>query len=167
MKRLMIAVLMLVFVGVGLAQNTSQLNSAGNPTAERARLFKTHTNYGIGTGDTTGFVTVNLPGWASDPLLCSEVYIIGVATDSVAAAVAVIGSNGTLTSTTVSYADSLVGTNNTDNRVTIVLKSSTLNRLAGCTRLKLGVVYATAGHANANGTTTGRTVKWYIGYKYP
>ncbi len=164
MKTMIVAFLLMLTVTVGLAQNTSQLNAGQTtPTAERWRLFKTYSPFTATSDDTTGWVTINLPGWTSDPLLCSEVAIIGVATDSIAADVYVIGRNSTQTSTTVTYADSLVGTSNSDNRTTIVLKSSTLNRLAGCTQFKVGTVF----RASGNGTTTGRTMRWGIYYRYP
>lgn len=162
MKKLILLVLMLnAYV---YSQNTSQLNAnQQGATAERARLFKTYTNFvGGTTGDTTGYVTINLPGWTSDPLLTSVVYLINVATDSIAADCSVQGRNGTLTSVTSTYVDSLVGTSNTSNIKVITLKDNATNRLAGCTQFKVGTVF----RASGNGTTTGRSSKWYIMYKF-
>lgn len=168
MKKIIMALLLVLMVSVGLAQNTSQLPGSNAPTAERARLFKTYNPYTATSDDTTGFVTVNLPGWGSDPLLCSEVRLILVSTDSIAADIYVIGRNGTLTTPTVVYADSIVAsdsltTMNAGSRKIITLRSSATDRLAGCTQFKVGTVF----RATGQGTTTGRTAKWYILYKYP
>lgn len=159
MKRFIVAVLMFVPL-LGMAQNTSQLNGTFGWTAENARLFKTYTTFTATSDDTSGYPTINVAGMGSDPLLCREVRLIGVATDSVAADVYAIGRNSTLTGVTVTYADSIVGTSNTSNTAVIVLRSSTIDRLTGCTQFKLGTVFRAAGQ----GTTTGRTLKWYIQY---
>lgn len=169
MKKALFLVLMLSLVGISFAQNTSQLNGQPNPTAERARLFKTYTTYTATSDDTTGFVTVNLPTWTSDVLLCSEVRLIWVSTDSVNADLYVIGRNGTLTTPTVTYADSIVigdslatGSNNGSRKI-VTLRSSATDRLAGCTQFKVGTVF----RATGQGTTAGRTTKIYVMYKYP
>lgn len=162
MKRFFIVAILTVIPVLLFAQNTSQLNCGQvGFTAERARLEKTFTNFTATSDDTSGYFTINVPGWASDPLLCPDVRLIGVATDSISADVYVLGRNGTLTTAiTASYADSIVGTSNTSNTTVIVLKAQGTDRLSGCTQFKVGTVF----RATGQGTTSGRTMKWYLEY---
>lgn len=162
MKKLILLALMLFSVEA-YSQGALRANMT-TAVGSRARLEKTYTNFTATSDDTSGYFTIDVPGWTSDPLFCSQVVLLGVATDSVAADVNVIGRNGSLTSDiTVSYADSIVGTSNTSNTSTIILRNSTTNRLNGCTQFKVGTVF----RATGQGTTTGRTMKWYLLYVFP
>lgn len=160
MKKVIFCVLMLLGV---IGASAQDLQGTHLFLANKAQLFQTYTTYTATSDDTTdNFVSLTIdPVLKTDVLLASEVRLIGVATDSVAADVYVIGSNSFLTSLTETYADSLVGTSNTSNIAVITLRSSTIDRLAGKTRLKVGTVF----RATGQGTTAGRTTKWYILWK--
>ena len=164
---LLVAIILVLIPTSLLAQNTSQLNAGQvGPTSERARLFKTYTDYLSTSDDTTGFVTINVPAWTSDPLLCSEVVLLALATDSVNADVNVIGRNGTLTSVTNTYVDSITIASNTGGTKAIVLRNNATERFTSAeTQIKVGTVFRNA--ASDLGTTTGRTLKWYIMYVFP
>lgn len=163
MKKLLLLVLMLSAVNV-FAQDHSKLNATQTTVgAGRASLFKSYTNFTATSDDTTGYVTVSVPGWTSDALLCREVRLIIVATDSIADDIYVIGRNSYNTNITSTYADSLVGTSNSLNTAVITLKSSTLDRMPGCTQFRVGNVF----RATGQGTTSGRTLKCYIMYIAP
>lgn len=144
------------------AQGTSQLDGTYGWTAERGRLYKTHTTFTATSDDTTGYVTINVAGFGADPLLAREVDLILVATDSVSADVYVIARNSFLTSVTSTYSDSIIGTSNTSNIKVITLKGTTLDRFSstGVTQFKVGTVF----RASGQGTTAGRTLKQYIKY---
>ena len=142
--------LLLVFLTVGAYAQQNRLN----PRIGKEDAFKTYTTFTATSDDTTAFVTVPVV----DPLLAKEVILIGIATDSIAADVYAIGRNSARTSVTETYADSIIGTSNTSNIVRIVLKDNATNRLEGCDQFKLGTVF----RASGNGTTAGRTFKWFL-----
>lgn len=134
---------------------------------ERAKLFKTFTTFTATSDDSTGFVTVPV----YDVLNASEVVFIAKQTDSVSADLYFLGFNMGVTDSagTVEeidmYADSIsINVNNgaingTSPKYTVIpLKDATVNRLAGCTSFKVGTVFK----ATNNGTTAGRTLKYYI-----
>jgi len=155
-KFLLLIITCLAFVG---ASAQTELRGTSGPMATIAFNFKTYTNYTGSTADTTGFIKLSEPVLGADFLLWNKVYLIGVATDSVAADVYVIGRNGRLTTQiTKTYADSIKGTSNTLNTVVILVEGFATDRLPGCTQVRVGTVFRGSG----NGTTTGRTMKWYF-----
>ena len=156
MKKILFVALMLLGTGVVFSQD---IGGADVFLANRAMLFKTYTTFTATSDDTTGFISLTTdPILKTDVLLARLVYLLGVATDSIASDVYCNGTNQSQTGFTTTYADSLVGTSNTANRVVITLKSYTIDRLAGSTQLKVGTVF----RATGQGTTAGRTLKWYL-----
>jgi hypothetical protein len=87
-----------------------------------------------------------------------EVGIITVATDSVSVELAFVGSNSLVAAVSDSYADTLTGTSNTSNTRVTMLKDDTVNRLEGCDKFTLALDFLASG----NGTTAGRTCKFYL-----
>lgn len=150
-----ISVLVLMLVVAGFALSQSQ--GSNNFQAQNAFLFKTYSPFTATSDDTTGIVSVS-PPLSADVLLAREVRLLGVCTDSLAADVYVIGYNRTQTAVTTTYTDSLVTTSNTGTFKVIDLRAPGVNRLAGCTEFKVGTVF----RATGQGTTTGRTMKWYL-----
>jgi len=158
MKHLMFVALLILVASVATAQIVPG-NFAG------AYLFKTYTTFTATSDDTSGFVT-----FGPDVVLnASEVALVAVATDSVNADVNVIGTNRNLLNAAgarvavTTYADSLnvgttVWTTTTPYLKVITLKDGVINRLAGCTDFKVGTVF----RATLQGTTAGRTLKWYL-----
>jgi hypothetical protein len=162
MTKYIVALLLIIgLVSTGFAQ--SEVHADGHIVADGGRLFKTYSAFTATSDDTTGYVTINIPGFVADPLLCPLVRLVGIATDSVAADVYVLGRNRNLTAFTASYADSIVGTSNTSNTTVITLRAHGTDRLAGCTQFKVGTVF----RATGQGTTAGRSLKWYIMYRLP
>ena len=157
MKKIIVAILLL-FPAIVFSQ---ELNAGDAWRGERGKLFKSYAPFTATSDDTSGFVTIDIPGLVSDPLMCSEVRLLGVATDSISADVYVNGTNRKITSITASYSDSIIGTSNTLNIVVISIKANGLDRIPGCTEFKVGTVF----RATGNGTTSGRTMKWYVMYK--
>lgn len=164
MKKLLLLILILTVVGVSFSQDGSKMNANNQPVVYgRAYQFKAYTNYTATSDDTTGYVTISVPGWTTVPLGCSIVRLLCVATDSIADDIYVVGRNDYVTSITSTYADSLVGTSNTLNTAVITLRAHGVDRMPGCTQFKVGNVF----RATGQGTTTGRTYKMYIQYKFP
>lgn len=156
MRKILFVALMLLGTGVVLAQDIGGSNAF---LANRAMLFKTYTNFTATSDDTTGFISLTTdPILKTDVLFARQVILLGVATDSISADVYCNGTNQSQTGFTTTYADSLIGTSNSANRVVITLRSSTVDRLTGSTQLKVGTVF----RASGQGTTSGRTLKWYL-----
>jgi hypothetical protein len=146
-------------------------------------LVKTYTTYTTASNDTTGWLAIKDPVIGDRPLLASELYAIWVSTDSTHATVNFIGGNntlsdvatnslssGTIGTTAISnftYIDSLPLPGNKAYTSTlpyvhvITLKSPSIDRLPGCTRLKIGTVFINA----ANQGNSARTGKWYLKWK--
>lgn len=144
-----------LFFWTGNAQEIINLGESN--TAITAWNFKTHTNYVATTDDTTGYISLG----QFDPLWASEVGLIAVATDSINATVNVIGRNGALTSVTDTYTFELELISNTGGSLVTMLKDPTVNRLEGMTQFRVGTVY----DSDSLGTTSGRTLKWYLFWK--
>ena len=159
MKWLLAVILTLTLATMAYSQ-ADVLRGVAGPAVGRGMLIDSHTNYAnTTTHDTTGYVTTSDPVLGADfYAACSEVFLVGVSTDSASFDVNVIGRNSYLTTVTTTYADSFNTTSNTGTFKVITLKDATLDRLAGCTQFKFG---ATA-RATLNGTTSGRTLKWYV-----
>jgi len=173
MKQYILLALTLIVVSSVFGQDEGPMTGPRQSYAERARLFKTYTTFTATSDDTSGWVTIACPGFESEPLLMPEVYLIAVATDSVAADIYVLGRNNSISGTlygtddsvgtaTSPYADSLRIYGNVVKKV-ITLKSSTVNRLPGSTQFRVGTVFRAAGQ----GTTAGRTLKWYVMWNKP
>lgn len=157
MKLLLSLGLMLLVVGTVFSQGDIQGNQLF--LGSSAQLFKTYTTFTATSDDTTGYLSLQIdPVLKTQILLASEVRLLGVGTDSVAADVYVIGRNKTLTGITATYADSIVGTSNTSNTKVINLRTPDTDLLDGCTEIKVGTVF----RATGQGTTAGRTLKWYL-----
>jgi hypothetical protein len=160
MKKL---VILFVLVAFGVSFTYSQVK---NNMTLRAKLLKTYTNPANASDDTTGFITVSnvkvLDG--------SYVGIFCVATDSVQAAVYVIGSNSAIPGSKLVYADSistiLFGVNGKAAFATtpyfkgITLRGGGVDRLSGCDQFKIGTVFPAGADSNPYDAT--KTVKWYL-----
>jgi len=161
MKRFLVVALVLILAVSAFAQTKPGIY-------ERAKLLKTYTTY-LATSDDTLSASVNAAG-LGDLLQAREYGLIAVATDSVSADVyvdpynaAISDASGNLEKVGSAYADSLVpGTGVWTTALpyikVIQLKSPTVDRLPGATQFKIGTVF----RATLNGTTAGRTLKWYL-----
>lgn len=154
MKKLMLCALMLM----PLSLFGQEITKDGYGVAAiDAWNFKSYTNFTATSDDTSGYLAI---GGFPDILTSREVILIAVATDSVATDLQFIGRNRTLTSVTESHTagDSLVGTSNTSNIFRIVIKDAATNLLEGLDEFRVGNVF----RASGQGTTTGRTLKFYL-----
>lgn len=161
MKKLFLTIVTLFCVVSGFAQ----VNLGQNSLLYKAELFKTYTNFTATSDDTTGWVTVPV----TEVLAAREVILLGISTDSIQANVYVVGRNDILTNITTTVTDSITtlgagatawSSTNPKTKV-ITLKTNGTNNLPGCTQFKVGTVFGVAG---SQGTTTGRTMKWYLYY---
>ena len=118
------------------------------------------TNFTSTSDDSSAYITASNGGIGTKIGLCREVYLVAVATDSVAIDVTLRLRNASLTTQTTTYTDSVVGTSNTNNIKIITLKNASTNRLTFYDEVKWIADY----RASGNGTTTGRTMKWYLWY---
>jgi hypothetical protein len=162
MKHLVILLGLILFASPIFAQD---IGGDGSFRANKAQLFKTYTTYTASSDDTSGYITINAPALATSLLLASEVSLIWVSTDSTAADVNVIATNDYLTTVkfttytdSIVVSDSVAAGSNAGTQKVIVLKSPTVNRFPGATRVKVGTVFRAAGQ----GTTAGRTGKWFV-----
>jgi hypothetical protein len=164
MKHLWVICLVVLMAGSLLAQNSRP------GVYDRAQLLKTYTNYTVSTADTT--VWFSYP----DLLNCREVYLIAYATDSVHAAVVVMGRNTALPAAATTkyedaYTDSLGLALSTAGVTTalaprvrvIPLKDATVDRLEGCNQFRISTIGVSAAHM---GTTTGRVLQYYLAWHY-
>ena len=162
MKHLVILLGLILFVTPIFAQDIS---GDGSFRANKAQLFKTYTTYTATSDDTSGYITINVPSLGTVAFMAQEVALIWVSTDSAAADVNVIATNDYLTTVKfTTYTDSIVASdsvaagNNSGTQKVIVLKSPTVNRFPGATGVKVGTVF----RATGQGTTAGRTGKWFV-----
>lgn len=155
MKKLILFLALILAALPVFAQSVE--NDAWDVVRVDAWNFKTYTNFTASSDDTSGYIAI---GSIPDILASREVIFIAVATDSVATDLSFQGRNRTLTSVTESHTggDSLVGTSNTSNIFRIVIKDAATNLLEGLDEFKVGSVF----RASGNGTTTGRTLKFYL-----
>src|SRR3990167_4019004 len=110
MKQLVILLGLILFASPIFAQD---IGGDGSFRANKAQLFKTYTTYTATSDDTSNYITV-VPPIGSDVLLCREVRLIAVWTDSLTADINVIGINGYLTGVSATaYTDSIISTSNT------------------------------------------------------
>lgn len=162
MKKIALLGVLLLVASLGFAQQ-NVTNLGIYDLATPAYMVKAYSNYTATSDDTTGTIT-----WGTYPILFnSEVYLVGVATDTIQAAVYVIGSNRDLPYVKVVHTDSISSITHyyTDAAITatnpvvhvITLKNQTINVLGGCTDFKIGDVFTAY-----EGTTSGRTMKWYV-----
>jgi hypothetical protein len=154
---------------LGLLLLTSQVypqDISGGPNfrANKAQVFKSYATYTASSDDTSGYITIE-PPLGTNVLLANEVSLIWVSTDSASADVNVIATNDYLTTVKfTTYTDSIVVSDsvaaglNSGTQKIIVLKSPTINRFPGATRVKVGTVF----RATGQGTTAGRTGKWFV-----
>ena len=160
MKQLVILLGLILLVSPVFAQD---IGGDGSFRANKAQLFKTYTTYVATSDDTSNYITI-VPPIGADILLCREVRLIAVSTDSVNADINVIGINGYLTSIApTAYTDSIVAsdsltTMNAGSKKIITIKGTALDRLIGATQMRVGTVF----RATGQGTTAGRTLKWYV-----
>lgn len=178
MKKLMLLALLLVIPSIMFSQ-AMKIGSYGL-RANSGELVKTYTTYLSTTDDTTAWITISDPEIGSTPLLCRELEIFAIATDSVHADVYVIGRNDVFTTyttnsleTNTTYADSLIGWANKAYSATLPyikairlkgdnVQAGVRNALSGCTQFKIGTNCKGAGE---QGTTAGRTLKWYVKWR--
>ena len=160
MKKL-IVVLLVLFAATAMAQPLHP--------AERGAFVKQWATYGSSTGDTTGYISMIGTMPIKD---LKEVGLLFTATDSVQAAVYVIGKNskilvGTVAPMPATYTDSISTILWLVNGHTalaarpyfkaIMLKDATVNRLSGCDAFKVGVVFTAASSDRA-----ARVTKLYL-----
>ena len=159
MKQLVILLGLILFASPIFAQD---IGGDGSFRANKAQLFKTYTNYTATSDDTSAYITI-VPPIGSDVLLCRELRLIAVSTDSIVADVNVLGINGYLSSMPIAaYTDSIVASDSlatlaAGSKKIITIKGTALDRLIGATQVRVGTVF----RATGQGTTTGRTLKWY------
>ncbi len=157
MKKLSLVVVLALIASVAYSQRVM--------SPIKAQLFKTYTNYTSSSDDTSGYVTVPVVS----PLEASEVGIIAVSTDSVEADIQALGRNSQLTTITAVAIDSITTLGGgavawsatTPKTKVFMLKGPGVNLLAGCDQFKVGMVF----HPH-EGTSTGRTLKLYLWWKY-
>jgi hypothetical protein len=155
MKQLVILLGLILLVSPVFSQD---IGGDGSFRANKAQLFKTYTTYTATSDDTSRYITI-VPPIGADILLCREVRLIAVWTDSCEADINVIGINGYLTGVSgTAYTDSIVSTSNTGSFKIINIKDMTTQVLDGATQMRVGTVF----RATGNGTTAGRTLKWYV-----
>jgi hypothetical protein len=163
MRKTIIGLILLICSPL-IAVGFQDIGGDGSFRANKAQLFKTYTTYTATSDDTSAYITI-VPPIGSDILLCREVRLIAVSTDSLAADINVIGINGHLTAIApAAYTDSIVisdsvaaGPNSGTKRI-ITIKGTALDRLIGATQMRVGTVF----RASGQGTTAGRTLKWYV-----
>lgn len=165
MKHILL-ILLTLFAVVSMMTAQSSAVYPGNFVFDEAQLLApAHnpttgyiTNFTSTSDDSTGYINLSTGSLGTKVGLCREVYLILVATDSIAADLTVRMRNGTLTSLTTTYADSIIGTSNTSNVKIITIKNALTNRLTIYDEFKL----ITDIRASGTGTTTGRTYKQYL-----
>ena len=143
---------------------SQDIGGGPNFRANKAQLFKTYTTYTASSDDTSGYITIE-PPFGTSLLLAQEVTLLWVSTDSAAADVNVLATNDYLTTVqfttytdSIVVADSVAAGLNAGTEKVIVIKSPTVNRFPGATRIKVGTVF----RATGQGTTAGRTGKWFV-----
>ena len=163
MKYLAILLGLILFTAPLVAQDIG----GGNWRANKAQLFKTYTNYTATSDDTSSYITID-PPMSSDVMMASEVTLILVSTDSIAADINVLGINGHLTSVlatthtdSIVASDSLAAGMNSGSVKIVVIKDPVVSVLDGATQIRVGTVF----RATGQGTTAGRTAKWYIKWR--